>query len=140
MRVERTNSDALVVNSLPDGSRLIVDAENERVLALNVTAGAAWDACSDPTTLSNVTENMQRSFGSAITEELAGEAIRQLEEEKLVTTTGSFSKATRRQFLTTLGAAAVPFIVCLTIADQRAHAVYASSGTTTTPPCAVCKT
>ena len=132
MRVERKNSDALVVNRLPDGSSVIVDPENERVLALNATAGAAWDACGGPTTLSNVTEEMQRSFGSEITEELAGEAILQLEAEKLVTTTGSFSRATRRNFLATLGAVAVPLVVSLTIADQRAHAVYATS----VKPCA----
>ena len=138
MQVERMNSDALVVNRLPDGSRVIVDPENERVLALNATAGAAWDACGGPTTLSRVAEDMQRSFGSGITEELAEEAILQLEEEKLVTTTGSFSKATRRNFLATLGAVAVPLVVSLTIADQRAHAVYATSVkpcATTNPNC-----
>src|ERR1700751_340138 len=113
MHVERNNSDALVVNRLPDGSRVIVDPENERVFALNATAGAAWDACSGPTTLPNVAEDMQRSLGSGITEELAGEAILQLEAEKLVTTTGSFSRATRRNFLATLGAVAVPLFVSL---------------------------
>jgi hypothetical protein len=142
MQIERRNSDALVVNRLPDGSRVIVDPENERVLALNTTAGVAWDACSDPTTLSSVAERMQGSFGPAITEEFAEEAILQLEEKKLVTTTGSFSKATRRNFLATLSAVAVPLVVSLTIADQRAHAVYATSGVTTKPcPTAVgCKT
>lgn len=138
MHVEPVNTDALVVNRLPDGSRVIVDTENERVLALNATAGAAWDACGGPTTLSSVTEDMQRSFGSEITEELAGQAILQLEAEKLVTTTGSFSKATRRNFIATLGAVAVPLVVSLTIADQRAHAVYATSVkpcATTNPNC-----
>ena len=62
MQIERTNSDALVINKLPDGSTVIVDAKNEAVFALNPTAGAAWDACSAPTTLTGVTESMQRSF------------------------------------------------------------------------------
>ena len=70
MQVERTDSDALVVNKLPDGSTVIVDAKNETVFALNATAGAAWDACSDPTTLSGVTERMQRSLDQEITEEV----------------------------------------------------------------------
>ena len=52
MRVERTNSDELLVDKLPDGSKFIVDPKNETVFALNATAGAAWDACGAPTTLS----------------------------------------------------------------------------------------
>jgi len=134
MQVERINSDALVVNHLPDGSRVIVDAENERVLALNATAGAAWDACSAPTTLSRLTEDMQRSFGPAITEELTEEAVLQLHDKNLVKTSGASSQATRRTFLATLGAVAAPLVVSLTIADQRAHTAYAASVTRRKPP------
>src|SRR5271156_7158420 len=133
MHVERANSDALVVNQLPDGSRIIVDPSNEKVLALNATAGAAWDACSDPTTLARVTDSMQRSLDPGVTEELAAEAILQLQDKKLVTTSGAFSQPSRRRFLATLGAAAVPLVVSLTIADQRAHAVLAASGTNPPP-------
>jgi len=128
MQVERTNSDALVVNQLPDGSRVIVDPTNQTVHALNATAGAAWDACSGPTTLARVTERMQRSFGSGITSEFAEEAILQLQDKKLVNTSGtSSSQATRRRFLATLGVVAVPLVASLTIADQRAHALLATS-------------
>ena len=127
MQVERTNSDALVVNKLPDGSTVIVDAKNETVFALNATAGAAWDACSDPTTLSRVTESMQRSFGPEINEELAEEAILQLHDKNLVKTSGASSQATRREFLTTLSAIALPVVVALSVADQRAYALVASS-------------
>jgi hypothetical protein len=127
MQVERTNSDALVVNKLPDGSTVIVDAKNETVFALNATAGAAWDACSDPTTLSRVTESMQRSFGPEINEELAEEAILQLHDKNLVKTSGSSSQATRREFITTLSAIALPVVVALSVADQRAYALVASS-------------
>jgi hypothetical protein len=127
MQVERTNSDALVVNKLPDGSIVIVDAKNETVFALNATAGAAWDACSDPTTLSRVTESMQRSFGPEINEELAEEAILQLHDKNLVKTSGSSSQATRREFITTLSAIALPVVVALSVADQRAYALVASS-------------
>ena len=127
MQVERTNLDTLVVNKLPDGSTVIVDAKNETVFALNATAGAAWDACSDPTTLSRVTESMQRSFGPEINEELAEEAILQLHDKNLVKTSGASSQATRREFLTTLSAIALPVVVSLSIADQRAYALVASS-------------
>jgi hypothetical protein len=125
MHVECTNLDALVVNKLPDGSRVIVDPANETVFALNATAGAAWDACSSPTTLSKITEHMQRSFDPATTTEVAERAILQLEEKKLVKT----SQTTRRQLLGSLSAAiALPLVVSLTLADQRAYAHSSGSG------------
>jgi hypothetical protein len=127
MLVERTNSNALVVNPLPDGSKVIVDSENQRVFALNTTAGAAWDACITPATLSSVAENMRRSFDPAITEELAEEAILQLRKQNLVQTSGSSSQGTRRQFIATLGAIAVPLVVSLSVAEQRAYADDAGS-------------
>jgi hypothetical protein len=128
MQIERTNSDAMVVNRLPDGSTVILDAENEAVFALNSTAGAAWDACGDPTTLAGVTENMQRSFDPGISEELAEEAILQLHDKKLVKTSGTLSQASRRQFITTMSSIALPLVVSLSIAEQRAYAKKASSG------------
>jgi hypothetical protein len=133
MQVERTDSDALVVNKLPDGSTVIVDAKNETVFALNATAGAAWEACSDPTTLSGVTECMQRSLDQEITEELAEEAILRLQEQHLVKTSGT--QPSRRRFIATLGAAAaLPLVVSLPLAEQRAYAQHAASKVTSTPP------
>jgi hypothetical protein len=133
MHVERANSDALVVSQLPDGSRIIIDPSNEKVFALNATAGAAWDACSDPTTLAGVTEKMQRSFDLGINKELAEDAILQLQDQKLVKTSESSTQSSRRKFLATFGAVAVPLVVSLTVADQRAHAVVATSKPTTSP-------
>ncbi len=131
MKIERTDLHALVVNKLPDGSRLILDPESERVFSLNSTAGAVWDACSTPTTLARLTESMQHSFNPAITKELAEEAVLQLQEQKLVKTSGS--QPNRRQFFATLGLVALPLVVSLTMADQRAYADVARS--TATPPC-----
>jgi hypothetical protein len=128
MQVERAQSNELAVDKLPDGSRVIVDSRNETVFALNTTAGAAWDACSSPTTLSKVTEEMRRSFDARVTEELALEAISQLAEKKLVTTSGSPSGATRRTMLATLSGIALPLVVSLTMAEQRAYAGGAGSG------------
>jgi hypothetical protein len=127
MEVECTNLDALVSNKLPDGSRVIVDSKSERVFALNATAGAAWDACSSPTTLSQVTRDMQRSFDPGITEELAKDAILQLQEQKLVRTSEPSLQATRREVIASLGAIALPLVVSLTMADQRAYAHSARS-------------
>lgn len=135
MQIERTNSDALVVNKLPDGSTVIVDTDNETVFALNATAGAAWDACSAPTTLAGVTESMQRSFDTEISEELAEEAILQLHDKSLVRTSGTPSQASRRQFITTMSSIALPLVVSLSIAEQRAYAKKASSGDPKPNPC-----
>jgi hypothetical protein len=133
MQVERNNLDALVVNKLPDGSTVIVDAKNETVFALNATAGAAWEACSDPTTLSGVTERMQHSLDPAITEELAEEAILRLQEQNLVKTFGA--QPSRRKFIAGLGAAAaLPLVVSLPVAEQRAYASKARSAPPSTPP------
>jgi hypothetical protein len=128
MQVERTHSEALVVNSLPDGSRVILDSGNERVFALNATAAAAWDACNVPTTLSDVTESMQRSFDPATTGELAEEALLELQKQNLVKTSGPSSQGTRREFLATLGAIAIPLVVSLSVTEQRAYAKKARSG------------
>ena len=133
MQVERANPNTFIENQLPDGSRVIVDPTNERVFALNAAAGAAWDACSAPTTLSEVTESMQRSFDPGTSEELAQEALLQLQDKNLVKTSIPPSKTTRRNFIATLSAA-LPLVVSLTMAEQRVHAQTATSATHPSPP------
>lgn len=127
MQIERTNSENLSINGLPDGSRVIVDSENDKVYALNATAGAAWDACSGQTTLSQVAERMRQSCGSSVTNEIAEEAIAQLQEKELVKTSGFVAKASRRQVLAGIGAVALPLVVSMTLGDQRALAQSARS-------------
>jgi Coenzyme PQQ synthesis protein D (PqqD) len=133
MQIARSQLIALVENKLPDGSRVVVDSTNETVFALNATAGAAWDACNRPTTLSRVTKEMQRSLDPSVTEELAAEAIRQLEDQKLVETSVPLPQATRRQFIATLSVVALPLIVSLPIAEQQAFAGKARSAPSPPP-------
>ena len=133
MQVERRNSDALVENKLPDGSRVLVDAQSQSVFALNATAGAAWDACQSPATLSGITEEMQRSLGTSVVEELVEEAVLRLQEQNLVTVRGtSRAASSRRDFLLKLSAASVPLVVAMTMTEQRAYASVAQS--LVTPP------
>ncbi|MFZ0745653.1 MAG: PqqD family protein [Terracidiphilus sp.] len=129
IKVERAKSTELAVNQLPDGSKVIVDSRSEKVFALNATAGAAWDACSSPTTLSKVAEDMRHSFNSGVTEELAEAAILRLQEQNLVTMSGASPTTTRRAVLATLGAIALPLVVSLTMTEQRAYAQTTGSGT-----------
>jgi hypothetical protein len=127
MHIERVNSDAFVVNQLPDGSRVIRDTSTDKLYALDRAAGAAWDACSDPTTLENVAQTMHRLFDPETTEEIAEEAILQLKDHNLVNTSESPLLGSRRRFLAALGAASVPLVVSLTVGDQRAYAEKANS-------------
>jgi hypothetical protein len=128
MQIERKDTAHLVVNGLPDGSKVIVDQQNEEVYALNATAGAAWDACSGASTLSKVAEEMRRVCGANVTEEVAEQAVLQLEEKNLIKTTGLLQNASRRQVLAGLGAVALPLVVSMTMGQQKAYAQVANSG------------
>lgn len=127
MVVERVNPINLVVNTMPDGSRIIRNSENETVFALNATAAAAWDACSSATTIAAVAEEMRRSFDPQVTDDLAEASVLELQDKKLVTVSGSGFKATRREILAGLSAVALPLVVSLTIGEQRAYAQKAGS-------------
>jgi hypothetical protein len=126
MQVERVKATQ-DVNTMPDGSRIIRDPDNQNVFALNATAGAAWDACASATTIAGVAEEMRRSFDSNVTDELAEASILELQKKNLVAISGTEAKATRRQVLAGLGAVALPLVVSLTLGEQKAHAQQASS-------------
>ncbi len=128
MPIVRSHSDALVVKELPDGSRLVVDSGRETVFALNATAGAAWDACSSPTTLPEVAKKMQISLQAEVPEELAEQTILELQERNLVNTAGMPSQLSRRSFVAKVGMAALPLVAVLSMSDQRAYAQWAKSG------------
>jgi hypothetical protein len=127
LQVERVNTKDLVVNSMPDGSRVIRNSKNETVFALNATAGAAWDACSSATTIAGVAAEMRRSFDPNVTDELAETCIFQFQEKNLVSISDSAPKHTRRAVLAGLSAVALPLVVSLTVGEQKAHAQAAGS-------------
>jgi len=127
MNVERVNSGNLAINSMPDGSQIIRNSEDNTVLALNPTAAAAWNACSSASAIADIAETMRRSFDSSVTDELAEASLLELQDKKLVAITGSSFKATRRQILAGLGAVALPLVVSLTVGEQKAHAQNAAS-------------
>jgi hypothetical protein len=130
MQIDRVNSADLIINSMPDGSRVIRNSKNETVFALNATAGAAWDACSSATTVNAVAEEMRRSFDPNVTDELAEACILEFQEKNLVTISGSAQKHTRRAVLAGLSAVALPLVVSLTLGEQKAHAKNANSADT----------
>ena len=127
MQVERVNSENLVVNSMPDGSRVLRNSKNETVFALNATAAAAWDACQSPTTVAAVAEEMRRSYDANVTNELAEHCLLQFQKKNLVKFSGAAPKATRREVLAGLSAVALPLVVSLTVGQQKAHAENSAS-------------
>jgi hypothetical protein len=127
MQVERVNRKDLVVNSMPDGSRVIRNSNNETVFALNATAAAAWDACSSATTIAGIAEEMRRSFDPNVSDEVAEACILQFQKKNLVKISGGALKATRREVLAGLSAVALPLVVSLTVGEQKAHALDARS-------------
>ena len=99
MQIERLNTKDLVVNSMPDGSRVIRNSKDKTVFALNPTAAAAWDACSAATTITGVAEEMRRSFDPNVTDELAEACLLELQKKNLVELSGATGKTTRREVL-----------------------------------------
>jgi hypothetical protein len=128
MMIERRDPSSLSIKEMPDGSRIVLNSSNETVLALNATAAAAWEACDGPTSLAEVTERMQRALGSELTEEIAEQSILKLQEQNLVTTSGAYNQTSRRAVLATLGTIALPLVVSMTVAQQKAYAKMARSG------------
>jgi hypothetical protein len=136
MDIQRTNLCSLVVNQLPDGSKIIVDPVNSTVFALNPMAAAAWDACSNPTNLTSVTAEMRASLHPEIAEEQAGQAVFELAEKNLVRVSDSPPQTSRRRVLGSLGAAVfLPLVVSLTMAEQQAFAQNAGSRFERPRPC-----
>ncbi len=127
MQVERINTTDLVVNSMPDGSRVIRNSQNETVFALNATAAAAWEACASASTIAGVAEEMRRSFDPNVSDEIAEACILQFQKKNLVKLSGPVLKATRREVLAGLSAVALPLVVSLTVGEQKAHALDADS-------------
>ena len=128
MMIERNDSSNLSIKQMPDGSKIIVNSENETVLALNTTAAAAWEACDGPTSLAEVTERMRGALGSELSEEIAEQSILKLQEQNLVTTSGAYNQTSRRAVLAALGTVALPLVVSMTVAQQKAYAYTARSG------------
>ncbi len=132
--IEQTSPKSWIIEELPDGSSAVLDRATNTVYALDSSAAAALDACQKPVTVSVLTAAMRRRLGKPVTEEIALEAVAELKRTGLVTLSAEIPElenASRRTLLKAAGIA-VPVILSLTAADQRAFAAGAGSGTTTT--------
>lgn len=132
--VQQASAKGYILEVLPDGSRAMFDKVTNTVYALDASAAAAFEACQEPVTLSELMEAMRRSLGKAVTEEVAWEAVAELKRSGLVNSSGpteELRSASRRALLKAAGVA-VPVVLSLTAAEQRVFALGAGSGTTTT--------
>jgi hypothetical protein len=135
LEIARSGSSELVVQALPDGSTAIFEVATRNVYSLNPSAAAAWESCASPTTLSQLAAAMSRRLNAPVTEDLAHEAVSELVAAGLVRVTPADRLGTsRRTMLKQAAGVALPVVLALTGAEQRAYAQGTGSGPTTAPP------
>ena len=127
-RVVRIASENLVVEKLPDGSTAVFDSAGGAVHSLNASAAAAFDACRESCTVEAVATAMSDALDGPVTGDFARAAIAELETAGLVECSGQ--AASRRSVLRAVGGIALPVVLSLGVAEQRAWAGGSSSNPT----------
>ncbi len=133
--------ESLTIERLSDGSTAIVDNRVKSVHSLNPSATLVWDACALGATVAQIREAIEAQSGSPVNDEVIRQALAQLQLANLIESESPVSAETinlgRRSMLKRAGAAgafAIPVVLTLTAAEQRAYAAIAISGTTTPAP------
>jgi hypothetical protein len=123
LEIVRSGSSEFIVQPLPDGSTAIFEVATKNVYSLNPSAAAAWEACASATTLSRLATAMSRRLDRPVTEDLAHEAVSELVAVGLVSATPAERLgSSRRAMLKQVAGVALPVVLVLTGAEQRAHA------------------
>ncbi|MCE5310254.1 MAG: hypothetical protein LLG20_21675 [Acidobacteriales bacterium] len=119
----------LLIENLPDGSVAVFDAESRAVHALNAQAAAALRACGQHSTLPAIALAMSRELQTRADDAAALEALAQLEASGLVQCVGREKAAAEpsRRSIFGVAAAALPVVLTLTAAQQKAYADQAGS-------------
>jgi hypothetical protein len=135
LAIARTDPSGLIVQSLPDGSAAIFEVATSNVYSLNTSAAAAWEACAAATTLPEIAGAMSSRLKAPVTEDLAHAAVSELEAAGLVRVKAPEGfRTSRRDLLKQVAGVAIPMVLILTGAEQRAFAQQNGSGPITTPP------
>ena len=133
-QITRTGGSEFIVQALPDGSTAIFEVATKNVYSLNPSAAAAWEACASATTLSRLADEMSRRLNRPVTEDLAHEAVSELVAVGLVSASPAERLGTsRRAMLKQVAGVALPVVLVLTGAEQRAHAQGTGSSRPITP-------
>jgi len=120
-----------IVEKLPDGSTVVLDTVTKTVHSINQAAAAAFEACRERQTVARLATAMQEILQSPVTEEMALEAVWELQRAGLIACSGSrppeVAETSRRSVLKTAAAVAAPLVLSLTAAEQRAYALTGGS-------------
>jgi hypothetical protein len=136
--IDRAGGQALAGEKLADGSWVAFDASNETVISMNATVHAAYSVLEERMTLEELRHTMSRALGTFVPEEVAAQAVVELEGVGLVTryaTEESAPAESRRAVLQAFAEAsgyAIPAAVALKASEQRLLAQTSGSGPTTT--------
>lgn len=117
MNIQLNDNGPTTVTGLPDGSKIIT--QKDRVIALNTVAGQIWDIIQTPTTFDQLVGKIQEK------PEVIESALVQLSDEGLASVSTGI---TRRSMV----AMTIPFVVSMTLAQQKVYARSAQSVNTIT--------
>jgi hypothetical protein len=140
LEVRQIRPNSFVTEKLPDGSTAVLDTATTTVHSLNLSAAAAFEACRETKTVPQLMQSMGEILGAPVTEEVALAAVSELDMAGLVSCSEPVpegDRASRRSLLRSMGTAAavaVPVVLSLTSAEQRAYAINAGSGGPPPPP------
>jgi Coenzyme PQQ synthesis protein D (PqqD) len=135
----QSGMESLAAEKLSDGSTAIVDGRSNSVHSLNPTATLVWEACAKGATFARIQAAVESQTGGPVDPEIVRHALTQLERVNLIESAGGFPVESvdlgRRSMLQHVGAAgaiAIPVVLTLTAAEQKAYA-FQSQSTTRAP-------
>ncbi len=127
--------ESLTVEKLGDGSLAILDVRSKSVHSLNPSAAAVWEACNG-STLGEIGTSLAKQFGGTIENDVILGALAQLQAANLIESASPVAIEAidlgRRSLLKragAVGAFAIPAVLTLTAAEQKAYAFSAVSTT-----------
>ena len=127
----QTEAESLHIEKLPDGSMAIYDLRSNSVHSLNRSAAVLWEACADGATMCQLTAALDNRLGIRAPEEEVLSGIDQMRRLNLIVSEAAVPVAAaepdRRSMLAAALGAALPVVLTLTAADQRAYSQTAGS-------------
>jgi len=132
--------ESLAVEKLSDGSTAIVDGRSKSVHSLNPSATLVWEACAPGATFAEIHAAVEDRTGAPVDADAIRQALAQLQRVTLIEGPSTLPVESidlgRRSLLRragAVGAFAIPVVLTLTAAEQKAYAFAAVSGTTLPP-------
>jgi PqqD family protein of HPr-rel-A system len=136
----QSGTESLSIERLPDGSTAIVDNRSKSVHSLNPSATLVWEACAEGAAFAEIHAAVEQQAGVAVDAELIRQALAQLQRVNLIESPSALAPSAamdnvdlgRRSLLKRAGAAgafALPVVLTLTAAEQKAYAFQSQSTT-----------